>query len=137
VLAFRNSEAQGEHLQRKHLDAWINDPPSCAWDEMGQKVATQLGANWGIGSTISAKNARRNRRGRDYRADLDLIFANPNGRAFRPDSISAAVSALCRRLKLPTGASLHTLATAPDRTSWPRAYRCRQRQSDWVTHLCG
>lgn len=42
VLAFenspgRNSEALGGHLQRKHLDAWINDPPSWAWDEMGQK----------------------------------------------------------------------------------------------------
>jgi|HubBroStandDraft_6_1064221.scaffolds.fasta_scaffold46572_5 integrase len=47
--------------------------------------------------------------GPDYRADLDLIFANPNGTPVKPDSVSAAVSALCRRLKLPKGVSLHTL----------------------------
>jgi integrase len=47
--------------------------------------------------------------GPNYRADLDLIFCNPDGTPLRPDSISASVSALFRRLKLPAGASLHTL----------------------------
>jgi len=47
--------------------------------------------------------------GPDYRADLDLIFANPDGTPLKPDSVSATVSALFRRLKLPKGASLHTL----------------------------
>jgi integrase len=47
--------------------------------------------------------------GPDYRAELDLIFANPDGTPLRPDSISASVSLLCRRLGLPKGASLHTL----------------------------
>jgi integrase len=47
--------------------------------------------------------------GADYRADLDLIFANPDGTPLKPDSISASVSLLFRRLKLPKGASLHTL----------------------------
>ena len=47
--------------------------------------------------------------GPSYRADLNLIFANPDGRPLRPDSISASVSLLCRRLGLPKGASLHTL----------------------------
>jgi integrase len=47
--------------------------------------------------------------GSDYRADLDLIFANPDGTPLKPDSISASVSLLCRRLGLPKGASLHTL----------------------------
>jgi integrase len=47
--------------------------------------------------------------GPDYRADLDLIFANPDGTPLKPDSVSASVSALCRRLKLPKGVSLHTL----------------------------
>jgi integrase len=46
--------------------------------------------------------------GPEYRADLDLIFANPDGTPFKPDSISAAVSLLFRRLKLPKGASLHS-----------------------------
>jgi integrase len=47
--------------------------------------------------------------GFDYRTDLDLIFANPDGSTLKPDSVSASVSLLFRRLKLPKGASLHTL----------------------------
>ncbi len=52
--------------------------------------------------------------GPDYRSDLDLIFCNPDGTPFRPDSISATVSALFRRLKIPKpkGASLHLLRHA-------------------------
>jgi len=38
----------------------------------------------------------------------DLIFCNPDGSPLKPDSVSAAVSLLCRRLKF-KGASLHTL----------------------------
>jgi integrase len=49
--------------------------------------------------------------GTDYRTDLDLIFANPDGTPLRPDSISSSVSALFKRLKLPKpkGTSLHLL----------------------------
>lgn len=47
--------------------------------------------------------------GQDYHTDLDLVFANPDGSPLRPDSVSATVSALCRRLKLPKGINLHTL----------------------------
>jgi len=55
------------------------------------------------------QDAFRAQFGPDYRADLDLIFANPDGSPLKPDSVSATVSALFRRLKLPKGASLHTL----------------------------
>jgi integrase len=47
--------------------------------------------------------------GSDYRADLDLIFANPDGTELKPDSISSTVSRICRRLGLPKGSSLHTV----------------------------
>jgi integrase len=49
--------------------------------------------------------------GSDYHADLDLIFANPDGTPLKPDSISASVSALFKRLKIPKpkGAALHLL----------------------------
>ena len=47
--------------------------------------------------------------GPDYRTDLDLLFANPDGTPLKPDSVSATVSLLFRRLKLPEGASLHSL----------------------------
>jgi len=67
-------------------------------------------------STIAALEAHRARQeqfrqqfGSDYRTDLDLIFANPDGTPLKPDSVSATVSALSRRLKLPKGVSLHTL----------------------------
>ena len=38
-----------------------------------------------------------------------MVFANPDGTPLKPNSVSAAVSALFRRLKLPRGASLHSL----------------------------
>ena len=67
-------------------------------------------------STLAALKVHRQQQdqfrlqfGSDYRADLDLIFANPDGTPLKPDSVSASVSALCRRLKLPKGVSLHTL----------------------------
>jgi integrase len=49
--------------------------------------------------------------GPDYRSDLDLIFANPDGTPLNPDSVSASVSALFKRLKIPKpkGAALHLL----------------------------
>jgi integrase len=49
--------------------------------------------------------------GPDYRTDLDLVFANPDGTPLRPDSISSSVSALFKRLKMakPKGAALHLL----------------------------
>lgn len=50
----------------------------------------------------------RDQFGADYRTDLDLVFCNPDGSPLRPDSISSEVSRLCRRLKLPKGASLHS-----------------------------
>jgi integrase len=66
--------------------------------------------------TLIALEAHRKRQdefrqqfGSDYRTDLDLIFANPDGSPLKPDSVSAAVSLLSRELKLPKGASLHTL----------------------------
>jgi len=67
-------------------------------------------------STLATLEEHRRRQDRfrqqfgpDYRAALDLIFANPDGTPLKPDSVSATVSVLCRRLKLPPGVSLHTL----------------------------
>lgn len=53
----------------------------------------------------------RKKFGPNYRADLDLIFANPDGTPLKPNSISATVSALFKRLKIPKpkGGSLHLL----------------------------
>jgi integrase len=64
-------------------------------------------------ATIEAHRKRqdefRRQFGPDYRADLDLIFADPDGTPLKPDSVSATVSLLFRRLKLPKGTSLHSL----------------------------
>ena len=42
---------------------------------------------------------------------MDLIFANPDGTALKPDSISATMSALFKRLEIPKpkGVALHLL----------------------------
>jgi integrase len=57
------------------------------------------------------QDALRAQFGSSYRSDLDLIFANPDGSPLRPNSVSASVSALFKRLKIPKpkGASLHLL----------------------------
>jgi integrase len=55
------------------------------------------------------QNEFREQFGPDYWADIDLIFANPDGTPLRPNSVSSAVSLLFRRLGLPKGASLHSL----------------------------
>ena len=55
------------------------------------------------------QNEFRRQFGPDYRSDLDLIFANPDGSPLMPNSVSSTVSRLCRQLGLPKGASLHVL----------------------------
>jgi integrase len=45
--------------------------------------------------------------GKSYQGDY--IFCNPDGSPLKPDTVSASVSLLFRSLKLPKGASLHTL----------------------------
>lgn len=49
--------------------------------------------------------------GPSYRSDLDLIFCNPDGTPLKPDSVSATVSMLFRRLGIPKpkGNALHLL----------------------------
>jgi integrase len=66
-------------------------------------------------STLGVLKAHRRRQneyrrqfGADYRAG-DLIFAHEDGSPLKPDSISATVSLLFKRLKMPAGASLHSL----------------------------
>jgi integrase len=56
-----------------------------------------------------AQQIFREQFGFDYHADLDLIFASPDGTPLKPDSISASISALFKRLKIPKpkGAALH------------------------------
>lgn len=56
----------------------------------------------------SQQEGFRRQFGPDYQGG-DLIFSNPDVSPLKPDSISAAVSLLFRRLKLPKGASLHSL----------------------------
>ena len=56
--------------------------------------------------------------GPDYRNDLEVIFAEPDGTPLKPNSISATVSALFRRVKIPkpkgsSAASSATFAREP------------------------
>jgi integrase len=47
--------------------------------------------------------------GPDYRSDLDLVFATPEGDYLKPDSVTAKVCFIARKLGFPKGISLHTL----------------------------
>lgn len=57
----------------------------------------------------AAQDAFRQQFGRDYKTDLDLVFAEPDGAPLKPNSISSSVSLLFKRLKIPKpkGAALH------------------------------
>jgi integrase len=59
----------------------------------------------------TSQDALRAQFGSGYKSDLDLIFAEPDGSPLKPNSISASVSALFKRLKIPKpkDASLHLL----------------------------
>jgi integrase len=54
-----------------------------------------------------AQQPYRDHFGESYQGDY--IFCNPDGSPLKPDTVSASVSLLFRNLKLPKGASLHTL----------------------------
>src|SRR5580704_8254069 len=54
-----------------------------------------------------AQQPYRDHFGESYQGDY--IFCNPDGSPLKPDTVSASVSLLFRSLKLPKGASLHTL----------------------------
>ena len=54
-----------------------------------------------------AQQPQRDHFGESYQGDY--IFCNPDGSPLKPDTVSASVSLLFRTLKLPKGASLHTL----------------------------
>jgi integrase len=68
-----------------------------------------------IPPTALAKLEAHRLRQKEYRDHFgasyqgDYIFCNPDGSPLKPDTISASVSLLFRTLKLPKGASLHTL----------------------------
>jgi integrase len=81
----------------------------CTKTEEPRPVSLPVSAIAALDEHRKVQDGFRRQFGEDYRSDLDLIFANPDGSPFKPDSISAAVSLLFRRLKLPKGASLHSL----------------------------
>jgi integrase len=83
----------------------------CTKTEKPRPVALPESAITALESHRHKQDEFRHQFGPDYRADLDLIFANPHGTPLRPDSISSSVSALFQRLKIPKpkGAALHLL----------------------------
>jgi hypothetical protein len=59
----------------------------------------------------------------DIRMKVDAIEFVRERSPLKPDTVSASVSLLFRNLKLPEGASLHTLRHTQDRTSSRQACR--------------
>ena len=74
-----------------------------------------------------------------YRTDLDLVFANPDGTPLKPDSISASVSALFKRLKIPKpkGAALHLLRHSHTSVLLAEGCPYQPSQRTWDTVRCG
>ena len=59
------------------------------------------------------QNKFRRQFGSTYCSDLDLIFANPDGSPLKPDTISASISLLCRRLRSAEGGQPSHAAPQP------------------------
>jgi integrase len=85
------------------------------------------------------QNEFRRQFGPDYRADLDLIFVHPDGTRLKPNSISAAVSALFRRLRIskPQDAALHLLRRAHTSVLLAQGHRWRRYLPAEGTHRRG
>ena len=81
----------------------------CTKTEEPRPISLPLSAIAALEEHRKVQDEFRRQYGPEYRNDLDLIFANPEGPPFKPDPISAAVLLLFHRLKLPKGASLHSL----------------------------
>jgi len=97
----------------------------CTKTEEPRPVSLPVSAIAALEEHREVQDEFRRQYGQEYRVDLDLIFANPDGSPFKPDSIPAAVSLLFRRLKLPKGAS------------WPAACHSRRCRLGWGTGRYG
>jgi integrase len=74
--------------------------------------------------------------GPSYRADLDLIFANPNGTPLKPDSIPSTVSRLCRKLGRPGARRFTSCATATRAACCTKAWTSRRSPNVSGTPRC-
>jgi hypothetical protein len=80
-----------------------------------------------VSQTIAVEAHRRQQEqfrqqlGPDYRADLDLIFANPDGTPLKPDSVSSAVSCFAGGSVCPRVPAYTHCVTSMDRSCWPMA----------------
>jgi integrase len=94
---------------RKPTESWSSREPRQANPALSRSPRRR----WRTSNHIVSKRQDEFRAqfGPDYRCDEDLIFANPDGSPLKRDSISATVSALFKRLKIPKpkGGSLHLL----------------------------
>lgn len=111
VMALRWSDIQGDRATIGRSLAQVKDQIFFKGTK-GRKARTislPISALAFLSIHRSKQDVFRDQFGADYQKDLDLIVCAPDGSALKPNSISASVSALCRRLKLPKGVSLHTL----------------------------
>ncbi|MEQ1887529.1 MAG: site-specific integrase [Bryobacteraceae bacterium] len=112
VMALRWADIQGNEmrvgrsLSQVGNEICFKEPKTAAGFRtvtLPESTVRRLSAHW------EQQKKFRTEFGPTYHLDLDLVVCNPDGSPLKPDSVSAAVSALCRRLKLPKGVSLHTL----------------------------
>jgi integrase len=111
ILALRWSDIQGDYatVERSLTQTNLGLEFKGTKTDNPRRIELPLSALAHLEHHRKRQNEFRQQFGPDYRDDLDLIFANPDGTPLKPDSISSSVSLLCRRLGLPKGASLHTL----------------------------
>lgn len=112
VLALRWSDITGDEVRITRSLSQVDDTLvfKTTKSPSGYRMLTIPTDTMAVLADHRAKQMEFRRQfGTSYRLDLDLVFCDPGGSPLRPDSISASASALCRRLKLPPGVSLHAL----------------------------
>jgi integrase len=109
LLGLQWTDLQGNHLMigrslsQVGQDVFLKEPKNKKF----RVVTIPPSALKKLTAHRKAQQPYRDHFGGSYQGDY--IFANPDGSPLKPDTVSAAVSLLFRSLKLPKGASLHTL----------------------------
>lgn len=102
MLALRWADQDGRAMITRSLtQTWQLLEFKCTKTEEPRPVSLPVSAIAALQEHRKRQDEFHRQYGPEYRADLDLIFANTDGSPLKPDSISAAVSLLFRRRKLP------------------------------------
>jgi len=113
LLALRWSDVRGGYVIVERSLSQTNSGLEFKDTKTGdfRKIVLPAEAQTALDVHRTQQDEFRRQHGPTYRADLDLIFCNPDGTPLKPNSVSATVSRMFRRMGIekPKGDALHLL----------------------------